>query len=143
MAMKQLKYRQLARRIIPDEQSTEPTPHDIAATAVRIYTRVLACISAIIGEAGSVALLRRSLRLAQVTYPFYSAAQDTQADKLLSEIGTCLQTQRAEVAHEASVGLLAIHLELLATFIGLRLTEQLLQEAWPDLRTSPSKESQA
>jgi hypothetical protein len=36
--------------------------------------------------------------------------------------------------------LLVTYLELLATFIGERLTWQLLQETWPDLLTSPPQE---
>ena len=47
------------------------------------------------------------------------------------------------MAFEASVELLAIYIELLTTFIGQRLTEQLLRETWPDLHTSVSEESQA
>lgn len=41
---------------------------------------------------------------------------------------------------DATVALLAAYLELLATFIGERLTRQLLYEAWPDLVTSPPQE---
>ena len=132
--------RQLARQIIINEQRTERTPHEVAASAVRVYTRLLTCLSAIVGEAGGIGLFRRSLRLTEATYPFYSAVRDATSDTLLSAVGRCLQTQRAEVALEASVEQLAIYIELLATFIGQRLTEQLLREAWPDLRTSASEE---
>lgn len=38
------------------------------------------------------------------------------------------------------MALLAAHLELLATFIGERLTWRLLLEAWPDLLTPPLPE---
>lgn len=105
--------------------------------------RLLACVSAILGEAGSVGLFRRSLRLTEAAFPFFSDARNTNLDILLSEVSRCLQAQSVEVAHEASVELLAIHLELLATFIGPRVTKQLLQEAWPNLRTSDPEESQA
>jgi hypothetical protein len=135
--------RQLARQIITHEHPTERTPHEVAASAVRVYTRLLTCLSAILGEAGGIGLFRRSLRLTEATFPFFSAARDANLETLLSSVSICLQTQRAEVALEASVELLAIHIELLATFIGPRLTEQLLQEAWPHLRTSASEESQA
>jgi hypothetical protein len=77
------------------------------------------------------------------TYSFFSGARDTNVDLLLSAVRRGLHAQPAEVAREASVELLAIHLELLATFIGPALTEQLLQEAWPSLRTSNPEESQA
>jgi hypothetical protein len=124
-------------------QRPDCTSQDVAASAEQIYTKVLACVSAILGEAGSVGLFRRSLRLTVATYSFFSGARDTNVDLLLSAVRRGLHAQPAEVAREASVELLAIHLELLATFIGPRLTEQLLQEAWPSLRTSNPEESQA
>lgn len=124
-------------------QRPDCTSQDVAASAEHIYTKVLACVSTILGEAGSVGLFRRSLRLTEATCPFFSGARDTNVEILLSAVRSCLHAQPAEAAREASVELLAIHLELLATFIGPRLTNQLLQEAWPDLCTSNPKESQA
>jgi hypothetical protein len=135
--------RQLARQIITHEHRTERTPHEVAASAVRVYTRLLTCLSAIVGEAGGIGLFRRSLRLTEATFPFYSAVRDATSDTLLSAVGRCLQAQHAEMAFEASVELLAIYIEMLTTFIGQRLTEQLLRETWPDLHTSVSEESQA
>jgi hypothetical protein len=136
-------FRQSARHIMTQEQHPDHTSQDVAASAEQIYTKVLACVSAILGEAGSVGLFRRSLRLTEATFPFFSGARDTNVEILLSAVRSCLHAQPAEAAREASVELLAIHLELLATFIGPGLTNQLLQEAWPDLRTSNPKESQA
>ena len=136
-------FRQTARQIMTQEPRTAHAPQEVAASAERIYTRLLACISAVLGNAGSVGLFRRSLRLTETTFPFFSDARNADLDILLSEVSRCLQAQPAEVAHEASVELLEIHLELLATFIGPRVTKQLLQEAWPNLRTSDPEESQA
>lgn len=136
-------FRQLARRIITHEQRAERIPDEVQASAVRVYAKLLTCLSSLIGEEGSAGLFRRSVRLAEATFPFYSAVWDAKSDTVLTRVGTCLQAQRAEAALEASVELLAIYIELLATFIGQRLTEQLLQEVWPDLRTSVSEENQA
>ncbi len=135
-------FHQTARQIMTQEPRTARAPQEVAASAERIYTRLLASVSAILGHVGSVGLFRRSLRLTEATFPFFSDARDTNVEILLSAVSRCLQAQPAEVAHEASVELLAIHLELLATFIGPRLTKQLLQEAWPNLRTSDPEESQ-
>jgi hypothetical protein len=136
-------FRQLARQIISHEQSPERPPQDVAASAVRIYAKWLTCLSAILGETGSSALFRRSLRLSEVTYPFFSAVRDAHVSSVLSAMSTCLQAQDANVAHEASVELLAIHLELLTTFIGQRLTEQLVRETWPDLSIPTTEERHA
>lgn len=136
-------FRQKARQLMAQAQPTDATSQDVTASAKQIYMKVLACVSAILGEAGSVGLFRRSLRLTAAIFPLFSDARDTKVDLLLSAVRRGLHAQPAEVAREASVELLAIHLELLATFIGPRLTEQVLQEAWPNLRTSNPEESQA
>ena len=136
-------FRPLARRIITHEQRAQPTPHDIAAAAVRVYTTLSMHLSAILGEKGGAELFRRSLRLAETTYPVYSAVREVQSDTLLSAVGSTLQSQGAQMAREASVELLAIHIELLATFIGQRLVEQLLREAWPDVYSFVSEERPA
>jgi hypothetical protein len=141
--MNPLQFRQTARQLLAQERRPDHTSQDVAASAEQIYRKVLGCVSAILGEAGSVGLFRRSLRLTVATYSFFSGARDTNVDLLLSAVRRGLHAQPAEVAREASVELLAIHLELLATFIGPALTEQLLQEAWPSLRTSNPEESQA
>jgi hypothetical protein len=135
-----MQFRQLARQIVTYEQNTEQTPDNVAVSAGRIYTKLLASLSVILGQTGSRALFRRSLRLTGATYPFFSAAQDANLETLLPAVSTCLHTQGAEVAHEASVELLAIHLELLATFIGRSLIEQLVREVWPHLPLSASEE---
>jgi hypothetical protein len=136
-------FRQLAQRILTHEQGTEAPSSEVAASAVRVYMRLLAGFAALLGEAGSMGLFRRSLRLTEILFPFLSALRHTTVDTVLPSLSTCLQAQQAEVAQEASVELLAIHTELLAAFIGPQLTEQLLQEAWPHLRPSASEERHA
>jgi hypothetical protein len=136
-------FRQLARQIISHEQSPDRPPQDVAASAVRIYAKWLTSLSAILGETGSSALFRRSLRLTEVTFPFFSAVRDANMNSVLSAVNTCLQAQDANVAHEAAMELLAIHLELLTTFIGQRLTEQLVRETWPDLSIPTIEERHA
>jgi hypothetical protein len=136
-------FRQLARQIISHEQSPDRPPQDVAGSAVRIYATWLTSLSAILGETGSSALFRRSLRLTEVTFPFFSAVRDANMNSVLSAVNTCLQAQDANVAHEAAVELLAIHLELLTTFIGQRLTEQLVRDKWPDLSIPTREERHA
>ena len=62
---------------------------------------------------------------------------------ILNAIGIYLRNQTPDVARETSVALLTAYLELLVTFIGERLTWQLLHEAWPELITPSSQEKQA
>jgi hypothetical protein len=142
-AMRSTQFRQLARRIMTHEQRTEQTSHEVTAFVVRIYTKLLACLSTILGEAGGLALFRRSLRLTEATFPLFSAVRDAKANTVLSAVSTCLHAQPADVAHEASMELLAIHLELLATFLGQRVTDQIVREVWPDLPPAVPEEHHA
>jgi hypothetical protein len=132
--------RQLARQIMTQGQPPDHTLEDVAASAVHIYTKLLSSVSAILGETGSTALFRRSLRLTEATFPFFSAARSGNVNTVLSAVSTCLHATDAKMAHQASVELLAIHLELLTTFIGQRLTEQLVRETWPGLSIPTTEE---
>jgi hypothetical protein len=141
--MRPMEFRQLARRIMTEEHPPGHTSQDVAASAVRIYATWLTSLSAILGETGSSALFRRSLRLTEVTFPLFSAVRDAHMNSVLSAVNTCLQAQDANVAHEAAMELLAIHLELLTTLIGQRLTEQLVRDTWPDLSIPTREERHA
>jgi hypothetical protein len=141
--MRSTQVRQLARRILTQMHPADPLPQEVAASAVQIHTKLLTCLSTILGEAGGLALFRRSLRLTEATFPLFSAVRDANLDALLSAVSTCLHAQPADVAHEASVELLAIQLELLATFLGQRITDHLVREVWPDLPPAPSEEHHA
>ena len=59
---------------------------------------------------------------------------------MLNAVSASLRTQTPDVAREASVALLTTYFQLLGSFIGERLTRQLVLEAWPGLLTSPSGE---
>lgn len=72
--MRPMQFRQLARQIFMQELRTDLSPQDIAASAVRIYTRLLACLSAVLGEVGSSGLFHRSLRLTEAN-PTQAAGQ--------------------------------------------------------------------
>ncbi|MGE0471286.1 MAG: hypothetical protein AB7L09_15655 [Nitrospira sp.] len=141
--MSATQFRQLARRIMTEAHPPGHPSQDVAASADRIYATWLTSLSAILGETGSMALFRRSLRLTEATFPLFSAARDAHVNAMLSAVSTCLHVQDANVAQEAAVELLAIHLELLTTFIGQRLTEQLVRETWPDLSIPTREEHHA
>jgi hypothetical protein len=113
---------------------------ELAAAAVGLYEILLNKLSPLLGDAGSQALFRRSVKLSQEAFPCYREAQSAPNDPLLGLVGECLRKQELELARKASVGLLLVFVELLATFIGERLTGQLLQESWPDVLSFPSQE---
>lgn len=117
-------------------------PTELAAAAVGIYETLLNTLSPLLGDVGSQALFRRSVKLAQEAFPCYGEAQSDANDPLLGVVGECLRRQEVELARKASVGLLLVFAELLAAFIGERLTGQLLQDTWPNILTSPAEEMQ-
>lgn len=133
--------RQVARRLTHQQLQARRTSDELATAAVEIFTALLATLSPLLGQAGSLALLRRSVRLSESIIPCYSDIPAEQ-DNMIQAVGACLRGQPLDEAREASEALLIAYLELLANFIGERLTLQLLQEAWPGLRTSLSEETE-
>ena len=134
----------LLRRVISQVTmhylDTRRDPDELASAAVRLCETLLKTLSPLLGDGGSQALLRRSLNLAEETFPFYREARNAEGDSLLKAVGACLRGQKLNVSREASIALLLTFVELLATFIGARLTWQLLQEAWPEILTGPPEE---
>ena len=136
------KLQHVAHRLMIQQVGTSRDPDSVASAAVTVYTQLLSTLSHLLGELGSAALLRRSLRLTETAFPCYTEVRRAGADGLLQAVGVCLRRQVPDVALEASIALLAAYLELLATLIGERLTRQLLQEAWPELFMSLSEKRQ-
>jgi hypothetical protein len=130
--------RQVADRLVAYELSTCRTSAKMAMAALNVYAKLFNSLSPVLGRVGSFELFRRSLQLAAETFPFYKAVRTPEPDGLLTAVGVLLQEQEPEVILKASVALVTAYLELLAAFIGERLTWQLVQEAWPGL--SPSEE---
>ena len=137
------KLRQIAHRLMTQQVGTSRDSDSVASAAVTVYRQLLDSLSPLLGELGSAALLRRSLRLTETAFPCYTEVRRAESDGLLQAVGVCLRRQSPDIASEASVALLATYLELLATLIGEQLTRQLLQEAWPELFMSPSEKRQA
>jgi len=132
--------RHVASRLITQDLSPSRTSARIALDAVTILAKLLSNLTPMLGEGGSSELFRRSLRLTEDTFPFYKAARTAERSGLLAGVGVVLENQQPDVAQEAAIAILTAYLELLATFIGERLTWQLVQEAWPDLLITSSEE---
>lgn len=127
--------RELADQLMIRQFGASQDPEELALAAVAVYTQLLTRVSALVGDIGSPALFRRSVRLMEHAFPFYAAVRVAEVNGPLDAVEACLRTQSSELAIKASVALLAGYLELLSTFIGERLTRQLIAETWPDLGT--------
>jgi hypothetical protein len=127
------RLQQLARLVMKHHVGSAQASADIADAARRVFEELLSSLSPLIGEVGSQALFRRSVKL---TEPAFAGLRGLKQGSALEALVAGLRAQKSEAAMEASVALLATYLHLLATFIGERLTWRLLEEAWPDLIAS-------
>ncbi len=117
-----------------------PNSEDIALAAASVFETLVKTLSQLVGHVGSLGLFRHSLRLTEGRVPCYREMRDTKEDLLLQAAGTCLQRQPPDIAREAASALLTSYVTLLATFIGEKLTWQVLHDQWPDIVTVHPKE---
>lgn len=99
-----------------------------ATAAGRVYEKIHAHLAPLLGAAGVEALLARSARLTRDEFPFLAVAPLDGA-----KLRACLLGQPPAVAEESAVALFATFFSLITTFIGDRLTTQVLRSAWPTL----------
>jgi hypothetical protein len=133
---------QAARRLMTSEIGSRDTSDDVASAAISVYETFSKHLASFVGEDGSHALFRRSVKLTAARFPCLADVRGAAGvdASLVKAVGGCLRSQTPDRAREASLALLIAYLDLLATFIGERLTLRLLQEGWPNVQTSPSPE---
>jgi|EndMetStandDraft_3_1072993.scaffolds.fasta_scaffold03646_5 hypothetical protein len=121
------------RRMLAREAGTDATAPAIAAAARRLCERFAQQLTPLIGDAGVAAICARSLHLTQQNVPGLAPVRGSaQGDAPFALLQLSLEGQEPAAATEAAVAVLATASELLALFIGERLTTSLLREAWPD-----------
>ena len=128
-----------AHRVILQAVGPSKTSEEVTAASVAAHTKLLGTLSPLLGDIGSLALFRRSLKLSEATFPLYSEVRSNDREGLLNALHEILGKQSPNVILTASVALLAAYINLLETFIGEQLTRQLLQDAWPDLHIFPPR----
>lgn len=111
----------------------------IAAALGSIALELDAALTPIIGPRGVMALWQRSLHLTSAAHPWLSAGQPGGLSPLDTALLATAVAQRDD--HDATVAvnalLQAFH-ELLASLIGLSLTERLLRTVWAPSLALPS-----
>jgi hypothetical protein len=113
-------------RLLLEHEKAEGASDDVLA-AGRVYEKLHDHLAVLLGSAGVHALLVRSAKLARAQHPFLDDIDSSTA------LCTCLQRQSAAVAGEAAAALFGAFLTLITTFIGERLTTQVLRHAWPTI----------
>jgi hypothetical protein len=115
------------------EAGTNADAPAIAAAARRVCERFAEQLTPLIGDAGVAAICARSLHLTQRNVPGLAPVRaSAQGDAPFAFLQLSLEAQEPAAATEAAVAVIATASELLASFIGERLTTSLLREAWPD-----------
>ncbi len=97
-----------------------------------VLQRLHVILGRLAGAEGSRSLIARALNLAHGEAPWLKTAHLT-SDGLLTGVEEGIVHGDPEKRQQGEMLLLAHVLELLHTFIGERLTLQLIKEGWPDL----------
>lgn len=131
---------ELATQLLAYASRSAPDP---AAAAAQLYERIFSHLAPIISEMGVHALFARSIVLCSTRYPWLEGGAATGISPLeassfpaspIARLGACLkQSQSPPVALEAAEAVFGSFFTLLATFIGERLTAQVLKRAWPEI----------
>jgi hypothetical protein len=126
---------QTFRRIVTREAGASADAAVVAAAARQLCEQLAHHLAPLIGDAGAAAIVARSLHVAQRQVsgfvPVSACAQENDNGPL-AYAQHVVEHQEPAVAAELAVAVLTTAGELLASFIGHRLTTRLLHEAWPN-----------
>ncbi len=110
-----------------------------ATTAAgRVYDKLHAQLAPLVGDAGVQLLFMRSAKLAQGEFAWLAEVSILEDSTKLRE---CLQAQDPAVETEAATALFGTFFALITTFIGERLTAEVLRRAWPTIDVTAIEET--
>jgi hypothetical protein len=127
-----------AKRLLALEGDSGNSSVECAAAAWKLYEKLNARLTPLLGSAGVQALFVRSAKLAQAE--FASLAEVATPDGM-KKLGAVLQALEPAEANEVAATLFSTFLELMTTFIGERLTVLILRSAWPAIEDPAPKET--
>jgi hypothetical protein len=134
--------RDLARTIVAREAGPSPAPAEVADAAERIVARLVAYLGRWIGLDGCGVLLGTALHRASVDWPFLAPVRcRTRAAPHLDGLDTHFEGRDGADAAEATVGLLAEFMDLLAGTIGADLARRLVVKAVESESAKPDESS--
>lgn len=120
---------EVARRLLTHEAGGSSAEHTETTAAGRVYDKLVAHMAPLLGDAGVHLLLLRSAKLAEVA--------SVESSVNLRER---LHAQDGAIAPESVAAVFGTFFGLLTTFVGERLTIQLLRTAWPTfVQTTPTE----
>lgn len=99
-----------------------------ATAAGRVYDKLLARLSPLVGDAGVQLLFMRSAKLMQGEF---ASLSDVSVFERSTKLRERLHADDPSIGTEAAAVFFGTFLALITTFIGERLTTQVLRSAWP------------
>jgi hypothetical protein len=118
---------------------TDGAGEDATTAAGRMYDKLHAHLAPLVGDAGVQVLFVRSAKLTRGEFARFTEAPILDGATKLRE---CLHARDPAVTAESATLLFGTFFALITTFIGERLTTQVLRRAWPILdETAPGETS--
>ena len=131
-------HRETARWLLAHERAAGTVEASPLTAPSRVYDRFHTYLAPLLGAAGVQSLFVRSAKLARGEFaPFAETSVLDGSHKLRER----LQAHDPPLETESATTLFAIFLALLTTFIGERLTIQLLRTAWPTIDETGPRET--
>ena len=127
-----------AKRFLAHEGASAGCSKDCALAAGRVYEKLNARLGPLLGAAGVRALFARSAKMASRDLAAVAGIGPLESSTTLSAF---LQQLEPAVAHEVAAALFGTFLSLTTTFIGERLTHQVLRSAWPTIEDPTQREN--
>jgi hypothetical protein len=123
--------REAIRTTLRQRAGDSPDALAIAKATSETWLLMSAQLTPVIGGNGVDAILKRSLHLTGIVFPWLSSSdEEMDNDSLPIRIGMRLAGREPVAAAQASSSLLITFTELLATLIGNPLTKRLLAPVW-------------
>lgn len=132
--------RELASRLLARERLGESS-EERAAAAASVYEKLYLCLAPLVGGTGVRALFARSVTLTTAEFPFLGGVTVEQPEAAATTLRASMQGQRPDAVIESAAALFGAFLALLTTYVGERLTAQVLRGAWPEIGETLSKET--
>jgi len=126
-----------ARRLLAYEPVPGSADERAATAASRVYDKLHAHMAPLVGDAGVQLLMMRSAKLVQGEFAGLAEVSVLEGSAKLRER---LLAEDPAVAPESAAALFGTFFALMSTFIGERLTTQVLRSAWPTIEETVPRE---
>jgi hypothetical protein len=121
------------RQMLAREAGTDVDAPAVAAAARRLYEQLAQHLTPLIGSTGAAAVFARSLHLIQRQLPGLAPVRaPDDGPEPFARAQRVLERQESAMAAEAALAMLTTVCDLMESFIGGKLTTDLLRQVWPD-----------